>query len=105
MRLYLSGPITGIENYLENFREAADGLKRDGYTDIINPAELCAVLPAEHTTWDEYMTICMDLLEMADAVILLLGWKQSRGSQREVGYAMAKDLIILEYEVMKKQGV
>lgn len=104
MRLYLSGPITGVDNYRKNFRNAAEGLRRDGYTDIINPAELCAVLPPEHTAWEEYMRICMELLDMAEAVILLPGWEQSRGAQREIGYAMAKGLIILEYSAMKGGG-
>lgn len=101
MRLYLSGPITGLDNYRENFRNAAEGLRRDGYTDIINPAELCAVLPPEHTAWEEYMRICMELLDMADVVVLLPGWKRSKGVQREISYAKKNGLIILEYSAKK----
>lgn len=41
MKIYLSGPITGVANYRENFRRAKEALTRDGYTQIINPAS-CA---------------------------------------------------------------
>lgn len=50
MRVYLSGPITGVENYRDNFRNAAERLRADGIMDIINPAELCEVLPLESTS-------------------------------------------------------
>ena len=51
MKIYLSGPITGVANYRENFRRAKEALTRDGYTQIINPAELCEVLPESIASW------------------------------------------------------
>ena len=105
MKLYLSGPITGVNNYRKNFEEAAQELRWRGYTDLINPAELCRVLPVEHTTYEQYMTMCMDLLEMADAVVLLPGWEKSTGANREVGYALAKDMAILDLGTMMQEEV
>ena len=105
MRVYLSGPITGVNNYRKNFEEAAQELRWRGYTDLINPAELCTVLPVEHTTYEQYMTMCMDLLEMADAVVLLPGWEKSTGANREVGYALAKDMAILDLGTMMQEEV
>lgn len=31
-----------------------------------------------------------------DAIYLLDGWQQSRGANREYGYALAKDMMILD---------
>lgn len=53
MKIYLSGPITGVANYRENFRRAKEALTRDGYTQIINPAELCEVLPESIASWED----------------------------------------------------
>lgn len=98
MRVYLSGPITGVENYRENFRNAAERLRADGIMDIINPAELCEVLPLESATWEEYLSIDMHLIDLAQCLVLLPGWRESKGAQREYGYALAKDLMILEMD-------
>lgn len=98
MRIYLSGPITGTDNYRENFQEAVRRLNEDGQYDIINPAELCQVMPAATTSWEEYLKICIELLQMADAIVMLPGWRESRGAQREYGFALASDKIIWEME-------
>ena len=98
MKIYLSGPITGVANYRENFRRAKEALTRDGYTQIINPAELCEVLPESIASWEDYLEICLDLLDKAEAVVLLPGWDMSRGVRREIRYAIAKDKLIMEYE-------
>ena len=103
MKLYLSGPITGVNNYRKNFEEAAQELRWRGYTDLINPAELCTVLPVEHTTYEQYMTMCMDLLGMADAVVLLPGWETSTGANREVGFALGTDKLIVGLETMLEE--
>jgi nucleoside 2-deoxyribosyltransferase len=48
-------------------------------------------------TWDEIMVQCLDLVCSADAVILLPGWKHSRGAQMELGAAYALRLPVYEY--------
>lgn len=103
MKLYISGPITGIHNYRENFQDAVTRLRWAGYTDVINPAELCGVLPPEHTAYEQYMTMCMDLLGMSDAIVLLPGWERSLGANREVGYALGTDKLIVELETMLEE--
>ena len=94
MKIYLSGPITGTDNYRENFQEAVRRLNEDGQY----PAELCQVMPAATTSWEEYLKICIELLQMADAIVMLPGWRESRGAQREYGFALASDKIIWEME-------
>ncbi|MBO5208498.1 MAG: DUF4406 domain-containing protein [Lachnospiraceae bacterium] len=36
------------------------------------------------------------MLDMCDAIYMLDGWQQSCGANRECGYALAKDKIILK---------
>lgn len=99
-RLYLSGPITGVDDYFERFQRAFLALEEAG-CNVINPAPLYQVMP-DDATYEEYMQICMDLLAMADVVVQLPGWEKSLGCQREYGFAQASDKIIMEFGDMIK---
>ena len=87
MRIYISGPITNVLDYKEKFERAEQNLKAK-YPDaeIINPTILDK-LPLEY---DEYMKLDLMLLDMCDAIYMLDGWEESRGANREYGYAIAK---------------
>lgn len=61
---------------------------------MVNPAKVNAQLP-EDTTYEEYMNMCFCMLDMADAIFMISNWKTSCGANRELGYAMAKDMIIM----------
>lgn len=97
-RIYLSGPITGIADYHQRFEKAKVELVAAGYKNIANPAELDGVI--NEGKYDEYMSICMSLLDMCDVVVMLPGWKESFGANREYGYALAKNKMIFELEDM-----
>ena len=49
------------------------------------------------------MTICMELLAMADVVVRLPGWEKSCGANRELGWAMASDRIIIDLESLLRE--
>lgn len=91
MIIYIAGPITGINDYEQRFAEAEAELEAQGHT-VLNPA----TLPANLGDCDTYMKICLPMLNAADAVVLLKGWKDSRGACREWGYAVAKGKKIIE---------
>ena len=93
MRVYISGGISGVENYREAFNKAQEELAKDGH-DVINPALYADTLPK--LSYEEYMKIGLTFLDMCDAIYMLKGWQKSCGANREYGYALAADKIILE---------
>ena len=96
MRLFLSGPITGIDNYWDSFNEAQKRLLAAGYYDTVNPAALGRVLP--QGAHGEYMRVCMTLIDMCDAVVQLPGWEASRGCMMEYGYALGTDKTVVQID-------
>lgn len=98
MRLYISGPITGVKNYKRIFQGAKDALTAKGY-DVVNPAELTDVI-GDGFSYDEILVIDLVLLSRCDAMVQLPGWEESRGANIEYGYALAADKIIIKLEDM-----
>ena len=92
MKLYLSGAITGTDDYMDRFSMSEKSLEVE-HT-IINPAKVNAQLPSD-TDYEDYMKMSFCMLDMCDGIYLLKGWEKSCGSNRELGYAMAKGKIIL----------
>ena len=93
MKIYISGAITGTNDYMERFAKAEKELTEQGYS-VVNPAKVNAQLP-EDTTYEEYMKMCFCMLAMCDSIYMIKGWDKSCGANREYGYAMAKDMIIM----------
>lgn len=95
MKIYISGSISNNPNYKEDFERAEDYLnnKFPGI-EIINPALVNSFLP-KSTTHEEYMKMSFCMLDMADAIYMIKGWKKSCGACQEYGYSLAKDKIIL----------
>ena len=92
MKIYISGAISGTDDYMERFAKAEKELTENGYS-VINPAKVNAQLP-EDTTYEEYMKMSILMLDMCDSVYMLKGWEKSCGANREYGYAMAKEKTI-----------
>ena len=105
MKIYLSGPMTGLPEYnYRAFHAAARQLRSLGHT-VVNPAELhphgwlrrllhrvLRVLrlvrgnpPAP--TWVDYMRADVRALLECDVIATLPGWEQSRGARIEVSIA------------------
>lgn len=74
MKIYISGPITGVPGYYERFDAGARAVRRRGHTPV-NPAR-----HPEGLTRREYMR--MDLMDLmaSDAVLMLPGWDHSGGA-------------------------
>ncbi len=83
VKLYISGPITGIPDYKEKFMAAAKELE-EVFDDavVLNPATL-----PEGMNRADYMRICLSMVDVADMVALLPGWENSAGAMIEKKYA------------------
>lgn len=87
MKLYLSGPMTGIEDYnFPAFNAAADALRELGY-DVTNPADTGIV---EGWTWSDYLRHDVRVLAECDGLALLDHYWTSTGARLE--HKLALDL-------------
>lgn len=93
MRIYISGAITGIKNYKEQFAKTQKELEKQGF-EVINPTLFDKAMP-KGTTYEEFMNLDLFLLDMCEAIYMLKNWNKSCGANREYGYALAKDKIIM----------
>lgn len=95
MKIYISGGITNVPNFMERFAEA-EKMLRNAYpkAEVINPALVNSNLP-KSTTHEQYMKMSFLMLDMADYVYMLNNWRESCGASQEYGYALAKDKVIM----------
>lgn len=91
MRLYISGPMTGLpDNNFPAFNRAAAALRSQGYA-VVNPAELN---PEGSKTWHECMRVDIRELCTCQGLVLLPGWQRSQGAQLELQIAHRLALVI-----------
>lgn len=101
---YLSGPITGNLNYMQQFDRAASELAQAGY-DVINPAALDRVIPPPgRLSYDTIMNLDLELLALADYLVQMPGWEDSKGCNRELGFAKARGLIVVSFQDLVDKG-
>ena len=93
-RIYISGPITGTDDFYERFAEAEAEAMWSCDGSVVNPARLNDIMPKD-ATHEEYMELSFKLLGMCDAIYMLKGWEESKGANREYGYAVAKGMRLM----------
>lgn len=92
MKLYVSGPMTGKENYnRESFEETAVVLKQLGEHPI-TPFDLDTVEPVAYHDWIPNMKRDIKYLMGLDGVVVLDDWEESKGARIEVGLAVLMDM-------------
>lgn len=79
--VYIAGPITGVAKYWEPFEKMAEEVRAAGYIPLIPTWQPTGLSNAQ------YMRMCMAMLDAADAVLLLPGWRDSIGATIEAAYA------------------
>lgn len=80
--VYLSGPITGVPNYWEAFEKAEDYLTSLGWI-VLSPAK-----HPKGLTNGQYMRIDFAMIDVADVVLFLPGYQDSRGACLERDYCI-----------------
>ena len=98
MKVFISGPMTGRpEGNFAEFDAAVRLVRHVGHTPV-NPHD---IKPERDTRWTdaEYYEVCMraDLavLKECDAILMLRGWKESRGATREYAQAVEDGLHVI----------
>lgn len=81
VKIYISGPITGVDGFMEHFAEVDNELTACGYY-VINPAKVNSGMPL-NTSWEDYMRLSFCMLDMCDAIYMLSNWEASRGAVME----------------------
>lgn len=94
MRIYISGPITGMELPViyRKFLNAEWKIQELGHI-AVNPLKIGSVLPKDFRHQD-YMDVDMVILKKMDAIVLLEGWESSQGCTQEFSYACRNDMKI-----------
>ncbi len=87
-RIYISGAVTGTDDYRERFEKAEERLTIRGYS-VVNPVKVNGMLPQD-TTYDDYMKMSICMLGTCDSIYMLKGYEDSNGANVEL--AMAEEL-------------
>ena len=82
MKIYISGAISGTNDFTKRFSEAAERIRAAGH-EPINPLDLNTILRPETTTWEQYMMADLGLLRASDAAYFMPGWANSAGATVE----------------------
>jgi len=94
VKLYIAGPIKGIENHnREHFTYADKALRAYGFG-VVNPKDIpacedmkCGGDPQYVHTWECWLKYDLREMLLCDGVALLFGWQLSRGASLEVRVA------------------
>lgn len=97
MKVYLSGPMTGVEHYKANFGYYEKRLTGLGFT-VFNPAWFDY---KEGWAYDEILDLDLAALQKCEAIFMLPGWEKSKGACIEYGYALAKGINIMHVGYLK----
>lgn len=88
MRIYVSGPVTGIPGYnLPAFEAAADKLRKAGYRPLVPHDFVDFKAP-----WKKVGKSCIETLLRCEGVAMLDGWRETLPAMVEYELAMSLDI-------------
>ena len=82
-RIYVSGPMCGVEDYKGRFWAFADAIDRCGSYAVVDPAGFAAAdsYGADLLDRDDWLAIDLKVLEKCDAMFMMPGWRRSEGAR------------------------
>lgn len=103
MIVYISGKITGSNNYEIQFEKAEFWLRLKGYK-VVNPVKVCKSLVGVFEDKDFY-EIDINLLFKCDCIFMLNGWQNSKGAKTELQVAktLGKKIMYQNYFERNKE--
>jgi hypothetical protein len=92
-RIYIAGPMSGIEDFNFPAFNAEAARLRDLGHNAINPVE---INPDQAMSWHDCMRRDIAALVTCDAISMLPGWQNSKGATLERHIAERLGMVILE---------
>lgn len=96
MKVYLSGPMKGNDDFQRLFGNIAEAIRKVPRWECFNPAEKAEnvedATPAEH---QRALRGCLRMVISSEVVVALPGWEESRGARLEVFVAAELGIKIL----------
>lgn len=102
-RVYIAGPITGIERQavIDRFSHAERQLTLLGFR-AVNPARHLSCVRSDGDSWGFWMRRCIAELMTCNAIMMLDGWQASRGARLEHRIASELGLAILTMDELSQ---
>lgn len=94
MRIYVAGPVTGIEENNRPAFERARVMLADAGFSVLVPHDL--VRGGE--TWRQCMRVCLSAMLACDGVCALEGWQASKGAKLELKVARSVGMPVNDLE-------
>lgn len=81
---FISGPITNVPDFYENFKAAEEQVKSQGFIPV-NPAASTKPLMDAGCLFDapQWLAITTAILRQCECAFFLKGWEFSKGAKRE----------------------
>ena len=99
--IYISGKITGTDDYEDRFKKAEMELRSRGFN-VLNPVKVGKWierhLAPKIPTWVEYMKQDIKAMMSANCIYMLKGYRESKGARIELFLAK-----ILQYEIIYEE--
>jgi len=102
MKIYVSGKITGLDLEVahQNFDVGVQYLKAQGF-EPINPMDLVPYHP--DLTWKDYMRADIKALCDCDGILMISGWRKSKGAklERHIAKSLGLNIMYLHTNAIK----
>ena len=102
MKIYLSGPVTGFDDYRENFRKAEIIIKDIFRCDVFNPVEHIREVfkNPDEIGWTFIMKVLLEELLYGGYthICMLPEWEKSNGAKIENIYALKNGIMSFTFE-------
>ncbi len=104
VRVYISGPMTGYEDYNKiAFDEAAARFRALGFA-VCSPVETSAILGFD-LRHEDYLRFDFERILEADFLVVLDGWETSKGATAEVLVALRIGLEVWQTDELGRHGL